>query len=75
MVEKLRDNFDLPFDELYHKEKKLIEQVIKAEKALKTKEQQMPDPMGENRKFDSSEIPSDVLDGTGLEAEHQFIRD
>jgi hypothetical protein len=28
----------MPFDELYHKEKKLIEQVVKAEKALKDKE-------------------------------------
>jgi hypothetical protein len=34
-IESLRDKFDLPFDELYQKEKKLVDAVIKATQALK----------------------------------------
>ena len=33
-VESLRDRFDIPFDELYHKEKRLVDAVIKATQAL-----------------------------------------
>ena len=35
---------DLPFDELYHKQKKVIQDVIDAEKALKTKVDSLVDP-------------------------------
>ena len=34
LIEDARENFDLPFDELYHKQKKVIQDVIEAEKAL-----------------------------------------
>lgn len=34
MIEDLRNKTDLPFDELYHKEKMLVQAVIEAEKAL-----------------------------------------
>jgi hypothetical protein len=36
----------MPFDELYHKEKRLVDSVIKATEALKAKEESLPDPMG-----------------------------
>lgn len=35
---------DMPFDELYHKQKKVIQDVIDAEKALEEKIQSLPDP-------------------------------
>ena len=37
MVNDLREKLNLPFDELYHKEKALVEAVIEADKALKRK--------------------------------------
>ena len=36
---------DLPFDELYHKEKKVIQDVIEAEKALEEKLASLRDPI------------------------------
>lgn len=50
-IEKYRDQFDLPFDELYHKEKKLVDAVIKATEALRAKEATFSDPMGPERTF------------------------
>ena len=50
----------MPFDELYHKEKKLVDQVIKAEKALKAKEDTLPNPLGATRMFDVNELPSEL---------------
>lgn len=35
---------DLPFDELYHAQKKVIQDVIDAEKALQEKVDSLPDP-------------------------------
>ena len=35
---------DLPFDELYHSQKKVIQDVIDAEKALKSKLDSLTDP-------------------------------
>ena len=37
-ITSIREKFDLPFDELYHKEKKLVDAVIKATEALRRKE-------------------------------------
>lgn len=37
MIKDLKENADKPFDELYHKEKTLIQNVIDAEKELKRK--------------------------------------
>ena len=47
----LRDKFDLPFDELYHKEKRLVDAVIKATQALEAKEAALPNPRGDERTF------------------------
>jgi hypothetical protein len=43
----LRNEADTPFDELYHKEKSLIQEIILAEKALSDKEKGLPNPMGD----------------------------
>lgn len=55
-VKSLRDHFDMPFDELYHKEKRLVDSVIKATEALKAKEAALPDPMGAERMFSAEEL-------------------
>lgn len=46
----------MPFDELYHKEKRLVDAVIKATEALKAKEASLPDPMGAERIFSAEEL-------------------
>lgn len=38
MVDEYKDNYSIAFDELYHREKGLIEAVIACDKALKEKE-------------------------------------
>ncbi len=38
LIKELQDNYDVPFDELYHREKNLVQAVIQADKALKAKE-------------------------------------
>lgn len=58
----LRESFDTPFDELYHKEKKLIDQVVKAELALKAKEEKLEIPFGAGRYFRPDELPKEVVD-------------
>jgi len=45
LVADLRDKFDQPYDELYHKEKILIQNVIEAEAALKKKMDSLPSPL------------------------------
>ena len=45
MISDLRNKSDLPFDELYHKERNLVPAVIEAEKALKLKEQSLKSPL------------------------------
>jgi len=47
MVEDLRENQNMPFDELYHKEKMLIQNVIEADLALKKKMEALPNPLPE----------------------------
>lgn len=73
-IADLREKFDMPFDELYHKEKKLVDAVIKATQALREKESSLPDPMGADRKFDLSELKGEYL-GEEFQKEHQFVRD
>jgi hypothetical protein len=41
----LRENSDKPFDELYHREKLLVQNVILAEKELKRKLEAQPCPV------------------------------
>lgn len=45
MIQDLRGKFDIPFDELYHKEKKLVEAVIEAEKQFKLKQSSLTSPL------------------------------
>jgi len=58
IIEEQRANMDLPFDELYHTQKKLIQDVIDAEKALEAKVESMPDPW-EYYKLDTSKLSAD----------------
>ena len=48
MIEDLKINSDKPFDELYHREKSLIQNVINAELALKKKIDNMVSPLPKN---------------------------
>lgn len=41
LINDLQGNYQVPFDELYHKEKGLVQAVIEADKALKAKEKQL----------------------------------
>ena len=49
MIADLKDKADKPFDELYHQEKTLIQNVIEAEKELKRKVQALPSPLSEEQ--------------------------
>lgn len=73
-IANLRENFDMPFDELYHKEKRLVDQVIKATEALREKEQSLPDPMGAERTFNPSELKNQYINDD-FNTEHQFLKD
>ncbi len=64
----------MPFDELYHKEKRLVDSVIKATEALKAKENSLPDPMGAERMFSPEELNGKYL-SSDYSTEHQFIKD
>jgi len=48
MIEDLKVNSDQPFDELYHREKALIQNVINAEVALKKKIDSIQSPLPKN---------------------------
>lgn len=60
-IDFLRDRFDLPFDEMYHKEKKLVDAVIKATEALRKKERTLPNPMGADRQYNVSALKGEYL--------------
>lgn len=51
---------DLPFDELYHRQKKVIQDVIDAEKALKSKLDSLTDPF-EQFLIDQSKLTPEQL--------------
>ena len=72
-VASLKDKFDIPFDELYHKEKRLVDAVIKATQALQAKEAALPNPMGDERTFSLNELQGEYL-AEEFQAEHPFIR-
>lgn len=68
---------DTPFDELYHKERKLVQDIVRAEKALKDIEAGQPNPASPMF-YDPREIIDDhesygnaYTDGK----DSQFIRD
>ena len=73
-IEDLKDKFDMPFDELYHKEKKLVDSVINATESLRKKELGLPNAMGVDRTFDINELKNDYF-GNELKSEHQFVID
>ena len=72
-VESLKDKFDIPFDELYHKEKRLVDAVIKATQALQAKEALLPNPMGDERTFSLDELKGQYL-GEEFQPDHPLIR-
>lgn len=54
-VKTSRAEFETPFDEVYHKERKLVQDIIRAEKAIKAIQAKLPNPI-ENRMFDPADI-------------------
>lgn len=54
-VKRAQEDFEVPFDQIYHKERKLVQDIIRAEKALRALEESMPNPAG-NRLYDSRHI-------------------
>jgi len=73
-VQELRDKFDMPFDELFHKEKRLVDAVVKATEALRRKEATLPNPMGADRTFSTTELKNEYY-AKELQTEHQFSID
>jgi hypothetical protein len=73
-IAQLRDQFDMPFDELYQKEKKLVDAVIKATEALRTKETLLPSPIGEDRLYNVNELKGTYV-GDEYHSESRFVRD
>lgn len=63
---------DIPFDELYHKEKNMVDAIVKAEQALKAKEATLPDPMGAERIIDQAELQNnhDIISRDEFSIEH-----
>lgn len=73
-LKHIKSKLDVPYDELYHKEKSLIQAVIQAEKALKLKESTLPHPIGSERLIDAKNVESST-DYLNINEEHQFVRD
>lgn len=57
-VKEARENLELPQDELYHRQKRLIQEVIDAEAALEKKMASLGDPM-EGRELDLDKLDPD----------------
>lgn len=72
-ISDLRGHFDLPFDELYHKEKYLVDRIIKATQALQKKEAELPNPMGPERTFSLNELKGEYMQDE-LQAEHPYVK-
>lgn len=45
MLKRLKSDFEIPFDEIYHREKQVIVDVIAAQKLLALKQSKLKDPM------------------------------
>ena len=75
-VKKVRSDFDTPFDELYHKERKLVHDIIRAEQAMRAIEEKLPNP-AEEAFFNPKDIDEDPVYGDlyGADREPQFIKD
>ena len=64
-----------PFDQIYHKERKLVQDIIKAEKQLKNMEENLPNPAG-HRLFDPTKLEFDEVYGNVFaDLEPQHLRD
>ena len=80
MIEKhaqeVRDKQDTPFDEIYHKERKLVQDIIRAQKAIEELQKKQPNPAA-SMKFNPKDIDEDPEFGDlyGSMHEDQFIRD
>lgn len=57
-VKKMREEMDTPFDELYHKERKLVLDIVRLEKTLKDIRETQPNP-AINRMIGLEEIEDD----------------
>lgn len=75
-VKRVREETDTPFDEIYHKERKLVQDIIKAQKAIEELQKKQPNP-AESMKFNPKDIDEDPDFGDlyGSMHEDQFIRD
>jgi hypothetical protein len=75
-VKKVRDEQDTPFDELYHKERKLVHDIISAQKAIKDVEAKLPNP-AQGYLFDPNDIDAHPVYGDmyAHQGEPQYIRD
>jgi hypothetical protein len=66
---------DTPFDEIYHKERKLVQDIVRAKQSIKDIEANLPNPAA-NRLFDSKDIDEDPVYGDMYgQGETQFQRD
>ena len=45
LMERLKEAYDIPFDEIYTKEKNVVQEVIQAQKLLKEKQSRLYDPL------------------------------
>jgi len=61
-VKKFREEMDVPFDEIYHKERKLVHDIIKAQKAIQAIEEKLPNPI-EGSIFNPEDIDEDPVYG------------
>ena len=75
-VQRVREETDTPFDEIYHKERKLVQDIIRAQKAIEELQQKQPNPAA-SMKFNPKDIDEDPEFGDlyGSMHEDQFIRD
>ena len=67
---------DTPFDEIYHKERKLVSDIVRAMQSIKDIESKLPNPAA-NRQFDPKDIDEDPVYGDMYSSVHepQYIRD
>ena len=69
-VEKYRNEMDTPFDEIYHKERKLVSDIVRAMQSIKDIESRLPNPAA-NRLFDPKDIDEDPVYGDMYSAERE----
>lgn len=74
-VKRAEEEFQTPFDELYHKERKLVQDIVALEQQIKQMKDQQPDPAAYMR-FDP--MQQDVHEKYGNlfeDLEPQYLRD